>query len=255
MKKEKQTVLDFVYECWQADFDPASAKSTLSKNCLHQKTIGKSIGIESFISDCYDWSNAFPDYKTTIVSIEEYRNVIICDIARTGTHLYPYVSTNFDKKSVLTSSNFFSSIEGQPPTQRSYKQPAKVIFAFERGKISQLSIEEDPLALPLQLGFKKDREPPFLPKNKSVILDALQESLPDSLTLREIECLSLVCCGHSAKHTAQILKISYRTVETFLHHTYKKLDCFGKQEAIEFLYEKNLFTLGISLGNILINER
>ena len=161
MSKLTRIVNDFIGECWHAKFDLACIVELLSSNCLHQKTIGKNIGSESFIRDCYDWSHAFPDYGTEIKTIEEYRNIVICDVHRFGTHMYRYTSSNPDKKSILTTSDFFMGIDKAEPTGICYQQPAKLIFAFEQEKISQIIIEEDPFGMLKQLNISihKNIEP------------------------------------------------------------------------------------------------
>lgn len=254
MSKLIQTAKDFIGECWHGKFNESCIFDTLSKNCLHQKTIGKGIGIESFLSDCNDWTAAFPDFSTEIKDIQEYRNVVICNIARAGTHLYRYQSTNKDRKTILTASDFFSGIENAPPTGNRYQQPAKVILAFEKGKISQVTIDEDPTAISRQLGLGTEKNPSnrdYL-SDISLLTKTLNRSLITPLSSREIECLALGFCGFSAKHIGEILGISYRTIETHMIHIYRKLDCFGKQQVLEFMYEKQLLTLWLDLGKSLL---
>lgn len=210
------------------------------------------MGIESFISDCHDWAEAFPDFSTTIKSMEEYRNLVICHIDRAGTHENVYRSTNPDKKTILTTSDFFTSIEDLPPTGRRYQEPAKLIFAFEKGKIAQLIIEEDPGALLQQLGLHPEPQGSTMENDMHLSAKTLNAAMNTALTLREMECVALGFCGFSAKHSAEILKISHRTVETYLHQAYHKMGCFNKQQALESMYEKRLLMLWLDLGKMFL---
>ncbi len=256
MTKLMHIVNSFIGECWHGQFNRDCITGLLSPNCLHQKTIGKCIGVDSFISDCYDWSYAFPDYNTEIKSIEEYRNIVICDVHRSGTHMNRYASSNFDKKSILTISDFFLGIDKIEPAGVSYHQPAKLIFAFEQDKISQIIIEEDPGGLIEQLNIQPHRNSKSTEVTKESQLafasNAINRILREDLTTREIQCLALGFCGFSSKHMAEILKISYRTAETHLHNSYQKLGCFGKQQALDLMHEKQLITLWLDLGKLLL---
>jgi DNA-binding CsgD family transcriptional regulator len=255
MSKFTNIARRFIDECWHANFNPACITEVLSKNCLHQKTIGKCVGIESFTTDCYDWSASFPDYSTEIKRVEEYRNVVICDIDRKGSHLCRYQSTNPNKKSILSISDFFKNIENLEATGVQYSQPAKVIFAFEKEKISQIIIEEDPYKMSLQLGLPISKEP--IPHRDyslemRLLAQALDHTIHKTLSGREMECLALGFCGFSAKHIGELLGISYRTVEFFLQSCYQKLNCRGKQQALELMYESHLFILWLDLGKSIV---
>lgn len=255
MSKLIEITKTFIGECWHGKYDKSCIHDILSENCLHQKTIGKGVGIDSFLSDCYDWTRSFPDFSTKVQHVEEYKNVVITHIARSGTHLFPYKSTNKNKKTILSASEFFCGIEGLAPTGQRYEQPAKLIFAFDKGKISQLIIEEEPNAISRQLGLLISPSPPPDPHLDICLLEkSLSQGLGVCLSGREMDCLALAFCGFSAKHIGEILKISYRTVEAHFIHAYRKLDCNGKQEILEFMYEKNLLTLWLDLGKSLIAQ-
>lgn len=54
----------------------------------------------------------------------------------------------------------------------------------------------------------------------------------EGLSQREIECLFFLIRGKSAKETARLLNISYRTVEHHIDHIKNKLNCRSKSELI-----------------------
>lgn len=58
------------------------------------------------------------------------------------------------------------------------------------------------------------------------------------LSLRELQCLHFLAKGFTSKDIANILDISYRTVEHYLSNIRLKADCMDKSELIE-LYRKN----------------
>jgi DNA-binding CsgD family transcriptional regulator len=53
------------------------------------------------------------------------------------------------------------------------------------------------------------------------------------LSQREKECLMMLLQGKSAKETGVLLKLSSRTVESYLENTKNKLCCFSKQDLFE----------------------
>lgn len=58
-----------------------------------------------------------------------------------------------------------------------------------------------------------------------------------NLSLRERQCFEDVIAGKSAKETAYRLKISPRTVETYIEHLKEKLQCKNKKELIIKYFE------------------
>lgn len=64
-----------------------------------------------------------------------------------------------------------------------------------------------------------------------------------TITPREFECTLLLADGKTAKEIARILNISHRTVESYLLHVRKKLDCHSKAEIVEIL-RRNQLILG-----------
>lgn len=63
------------------------------------------------------------------------------------------------------------------------------------------------------------------------------------LTKRERECIKLLTEGRSAKETAQVLRLSPRTVESYFENIKNKLACCSKQQV--FLLAKNFEEWGI----------
>lgn len=60
------------------------------------------------------------------------------------------------------------------------------------------------------------------------------------LTKREAECVAYMINGSTAKQTAKILEISFRTVESHFNHAKEKLQCKNKDDLINFLIEENI---------------
>ncbi|CCB90256.1 helix-turn-helix transcriptional regulator [Simkania negevensis] len=63
------------------------------------------------------------------------------------------------------------------------------------------------------------------------------------LSAKEIVCLALAFSGFSAKFVAEILEVSYRTVESHWFHSYQKLRCNGKQQCLEIVIEQEALSL------------
>lgn len=60
------------------------------------------------------------------------------------------------------------------------------------------------------------------------------------LTKREAECVTYMIDGATAKQTAKILGISFRTVESYIQQIKEKLKCSSKEELISLLIESNI---------------
>jgi DNA-binding CsgD family transcriptional regulator len=72
----------------------------------------------------------------------------------------------------------------------------------------------------------------------------LKETIDDyGLSTRESECLFFLIRGKTAKEIAQILKISFRTVEKHLERLKYKMNCFSRSEIIEKAISEGLGTV------------
>lgn len=255
MSKQEQIAKDFIVECWQSQYNPQCLISSLEKHCLHKKTIGQCLGVDTFKADCDDWSYAFPDYGTTILDIHDYDNIIVCNVMRHGTHLRKYRSTNPLKQDGLKPTKFLNVIESIEPTKKKYLLPATVVFTFQKNHISNILIEEDLSQMPKALGISH-LVLPHPPKKQKFDYAQIQKVFlhisTSALSAREIECLALAICGLSAKHIATLLKISYRTVEKILSQAYSKLETYNKQDMIEKIYQNYLLHVMLDLGRSII---
>ena len=52
------------------------------------------------------------------------------------------------------------------------------------------------------------------------------------LTNREMDVLACICNGYTLKNTAELLKISSRTIETYLNNVKEKSKCVSKRDVI-----------------------
>ena len=244
----------FINECWLANYSSECINETLSINCLHQKTIGRCTGIDTFRLDCDDWGRAFPDYGTHIINIKEYPNLVIADVIRFGTHQYQYESTN--KNDLLKPSQFLTGILNLKPTGIRYTLPAKIFYMFENEKITQIIIDEDPMEMCYTLGIHTDQKEPL---STSIKYDYIRNSISilckEPLTIRELQTLALLFCALSAKHIAEFFNVSYRTIEKFTHSAYNKFGVTNKQTLLELMYENCLLTLWLDLGKQLILQQ
>jgi len=59
------------------------------------------------------------------------------------------------------------------------------------------------------------------------------------LTRRELQCLTHLFFGRSAKETAAILNVSVKTVESYLEGIRPKLKCYSRSQLVELIIENN----------------
>lgn len=86
----------------------------------------------------------------------------------------------------------------------------------------------------------------FLEKRKKYYKDlgfAKELEKASHLSLRERQCLKLLLQGKSAKETAKIMKLSFRTVEFYFENIKNKSSCWDKREVFQFA--KELEKLGL----------
>lgn len=98
------------------------------------------------------------------------------------------------------------------------------------------------------------QEQSMLCKNKFLLIEKIKEKILPALTSREVESLGLNLIGFSAKQIGEILRISFRTVETHLQQALHKLNCFSKLQCLEIMLEKKLLTMWQDLGKLLIKD-
>lgn len=97
------------------------------------------------------------------------------------------------------------------------------LYSFnEEGKIAEVWQSWDTLGLLRQIQRRKDD---------------LMGFASCHLSKRERQCLSHLLLGKTAKETASLLQISFRTVEYYFENLKDKLGCFSKRE----LYAHALF--------------
>lgn len=105
-------------------------------------------------------------------------------------------------------------------------------------------LEKNRIALPEQmLSLSDDKNINLLSYEKPLESKILSKHLkiPSSIksvsTSRELECLSLLMQGHSAKAIGRELGISFRTAETHLDALKRKLNCNTRFELLSLVYK------------------
>ena len=88
------------------------------------------------------------------------------------------------------------------------------------------------LAAPLQARLLAAAAPPEVP--------AARAELPDGLTAREAEVLSLIAAGFTNREIAERLVVSEATVKTHINHVFSKIDARDRAAAINYASEHDL---------------
>lgn len=81
-------------------------------------------------------------------------------------------------------------------------------------------------------------DPSFVPALLADIADGAVEGR--SLTVREMEVLSLVADGHTAQTVARRLEITQRTVQKHLENMYRKLEVSSRAELVQTAFRRGL---------------
>ena len=93
-----------------------------------------------------------------------------------------------------------------------------------------------------------------LPNHESELLITLKTMLDNSLTIREIECISLWVSGVSIKVSAVCLKVSEKSIEAYRNRILNKLDIHNKNQLIDLIESKGILNLFL-LASKLIQAR
>ena len=113
-----------------------------------------------------------------------------------------------------------------------------VAKAGERAKMLDLKAIVDSI-LAKHPAKPRDDEPTTAPPPKHIM--AINQSLPEPLTGRELEVLELIASGHSNRQIADQLVVGVSTVKKHITHIFGKLGIGSRTQAIHRARELNLF--------------
>ncbi len=125
-------------------------------------------------------------------------------------------------------------IKGIRPKKPIFGISGLSIYRIEKGKIAEIWQYWDRLGLLEQMGEVRVHRDPIEPGYYLDILKSLGmkkyvEGVP-FLTERERQCLQCLLEGKTAKETAILYKLSYRTVESYYEKIKQKLNCPTKRD-------------------------
>ena len=127
-------------------------------------------------------------------------------------------------------------------------------------KVSSLTYQMDMLKFYKQLGFflQKDTYPnqSLIKSNKELLVKTLSNfggGMP-ILTDSEVKALALYVNGLTAKHVAEHLGCSYRTIQVHIAKAMKKLQCSQKNELMERVISLRLKYIFRDLADLLTQE-
>lgn len=81
---------------------------------------------------------------------------------------------------------------------------------------------------------------------KAINLKNCKESFCAPLSCREVQVLRHIILGYISKQIGKLLKLSFRTVETYINNVKTKLECQSKGEVIrkvlttDLIYQLNI---------------
>lgn len=193
--------------------------------------LGHQEGVDRVCASIMEWIEGFPDCQVYEIRLTKRGRVIFSDWKGKATHQ--------------------GRIYGIPPTGKQIEVSGKSSFFFHGSKIIHISTSIPMLQIFKQLGFyiKKEDYPEqsCYFKSKFLFTERIRYHYPD-LTMREIECLSLILLGLTGKQIANILCISVRTVESHFSAGFMKLGFLKKDSFIEKLFEDKTYMIWHDLG-------
>lgn len=258
LKKNKIILYDFINEIWNKKNHNEDVFSVISDQIICNAIVGKSFGKKAFLDTITSWAKAFPDYKQKILKFEQYGNVINCQAFDTGCHLGIYSNPSHSKSKNFESNSIGYLLTKKEPTKKEVKYHIDLSFVFIQNKIILCQMNgTDTVNLAKQLGLVmltnrslKNR----LFHQEEELIQILQNQSHPHLTKKEVTCLCFYLQGHSAKQIGQMLKISYRTVQTHIDRALMKLDCNSKFQFLENTIQNEAIHLWRHLYNLLLED-
>jgi DNA-binding CsgD family transcriptional regulator len=123
-------------------------------------------------------------------------------------------------------------------TKKYFMIQTGIVYRMKESKITEVWLLDN-VNVPYESAYYDDNSSSL---ERDVVLQFLTKIVSKALTKRELECLFLMLEGKTAKEIAIILKISYRTVETYLEKIKIKLNCQHKHELRDKLLPIGLWT-------------
>ena len=122
--------------------------------------------------------------------------------------------------------------KGIDPKKKTFRIWGMSLYRFSNGKISEIWQFWDRLGILEQIGEIHIHTDPVKPGYYNDFLKGLgmknYSEKASLLSQRERECLNLLLQGKTAKETAALLRLSFRTVESYFEIMKRKLNCTNK---------------------------
>ena len=225
-----QTSSDFLAQAWSKDSvgKQTSIYDPFSKNAIINTPLFYKTGPEVLQQSIASWFKSFPDALFTVKKVFGYKCNVVCKWVASGTHLGVF--------------------KGFDPTKKKIYCSGETTFIFNQEKqivhyIATLNMEKFLAQLGPQKVSNKLSPQEILMSNLKLLVSSLKKTY-NALTSREVECCSLFVSGFSAKQIGLMLRISHRTVETYLEKVRFTLHCTSRIQMIEkFLSEQTYFIL------------
>ena len=226
--QQKALLDEFNDEVWhKANVDAVDDFCT--NKIITSSPFGKSIGITELKASIAEWSSYFPDlaYKETDVISANDTTVIkwVCN----GTHQKRFM--------VL-----------EPTGNRAHYDGVCILY-FNNNKITDYYSNTNLFSILQQLGANETSQliPLTRRQNIDILLNELKKLKQNEdqapLTDREVEVLSFYLNGKTAKHIANILGLSHRTVQTHIHNSMLKLNCSTKSDLFDMANASDMINL------------
>lgn len=126
--------------------------------------------------------------------------------------------------------SFKEGHKGITPKKKSFRIWGMSHYRISQGKIVEIRQFWDRLGILEQIGEIHLSTDPVQPGYYKDLLKSLgmENYAEPLLSKRERECLDLLLKGKTAKETAMLLRLSSRTIETYLDNLKRKLKCSNK---------------------------
>ncbi|MDF3048304.1 MAG: histidine kinase [Candidatus Midichloriaceae bacterium] len=232
----KKVVEEFIDELWnKRQEDVHKVHQLIGEKVIITSPLKKTIGSASLESINNKWLMGFPNLKVRNVKLISEGSKVVAIWDGSGNQL-----------------GDFNGVEG---TGKEVSYRGMTFFEFFDNKVVNYECVINMLDVYEQLGFFLNKEKY---KNQGIIkinyITLLEEmkKIYSMLSIREIECLSCLVNGKTAKETARILDISHRTVEKYIGASMLKLSMRNKNEIIDGVYQNGTIFMLRDLYDLII---
>lgn len=230
----------FLNEMWNTKIEELDElHSIFSPNLIALSPLGVKTGVDNLKQTNVAWSHGFPDMALSNIETFNRGDVVISQWKSHGTNI--------------------NSFNGSNATGKKIEYDGVTIFQFDGQEIIRYKCIINMLDIYTQLGFFLEQESytnqGLIRRNHTLLLTEIKQHLSTTaLSDRELECVSFLIHGWSAKQMAVHFQCSHRTVQHHIANAMAKMGSHAKNQVFDYLKSLKILPLFEDLYKVCFNK-